>query len=158
VSGPEREFQIRPMVAADLDRVIAIAESLPDAPQWARLIYLKALDPDSTPRRIALVATGPTPAEIAGFTIASLLVPQAELETIAVSAASQRHGLGRRLFSALAGELKRAGANELIIEVRASNAPALAFYRSLGFVETGRRPRYYVDPVEDAVLMHLSLG
>jgi [ribosomal protein S18]-alanine N-acetyltransferase len=158
VSGPASEFQIRPMTAADLDRVMAIAESLLDAPQWPRAAYLKALDPTSIPLRIALVATGPTAAEVSGFAIASLLPPQAELESIAVAAASQRQGLGRRLFGALAHEVKRAGANELVLEVRASNAPALAFYRSLGFLETGRRPRYYADPVEDAVLMHLRLG
>jgi [ribosomal protein S18]-alanine N-acetyltransferase len=146
------------MAAAELDRVMAIAESLPDAPQWARPIYLKALDPDSTPRRIALVAVGPAPAELAGFAIAGLLPPQAELESIAVALDSQRQGLGRRLVSALADQLKEAGVDELALEVRACNAPALAFYRSLGFVETGRRPRYYVDPVEDAVLMRLRLG
>jgi [ribosomal protein S18]-alanine N-acetyltransferase len=153
-----RDFQIRPMVAADLDRVMAIAESLLDAPHWPRAAYLKALDPASIPLRIALVATGPTAAEVSGFAIASFLPPQAELESIVVSAASQRQGLGRRVFSALADELKRAGANELVLEVRVSNTTALAFYGSSGFVETGRRRRYYADPVEDAVLMSLRLG
>jgi [ribosomal protein S18]-alanine N-acetyltransferase len=42
--------------------------------------------------------------------------------------------------------------------VRASNRAALAFYRCAGFVETGTRRAYYVDPVEDAVLMRLGLS
>jgi ribosomal protein S18 acetylase RimI-like enzyme len=42
--------------------------------------------------------------------------------------------------------------------VRASNHPALAFYRALGFVKTSLRPSYYADPIEDAVLMHLPLA
>jgi [ribosomal protein S18]-alanine N-acetyltransferase len=149
---------IRPMVVADLDRVLAVAESMSDAPHWPRSAYLKALDPTATPRRIALVATDPTTAEISGFAIASQLSPQAELETIAVAADTRRRGLGRRLFGALVGELRRDGINQLDLEVRASNASAIAFYGSLGFVETGRRPRYYADPIEDAVLMHLQLG
>jgi ribosomal-protein-alanine N-acetyltransferase len=57
----------------------------------------------------------------------------------------------------MAVELKQAQIREVTLEVRASNHPALALYRSLGFVETGRRPRYYVDPVEDAVLLSLEL-
>jgi [ribosomal protein S18]-alanine N-acetyltransferase len=145
------------MVPADLDRVVAIAESLRDAPHWPRPAYVHALDLASTPRRIALVAIDPTPVAVAGFAIASLLPPQSELETIAVAADSQRRGLGRRLFSVLADELRQAGAKELLLEVRASNATALAFYRSLGFVQTGLRPRYYADPVEDAVLMGVQL-
>jgi [ribosomal protein S18]-alanine N-acetyltransferase len=151
-------MQIRLMAAADLDRVLAVAESLPDAPHWPRTAYIKALDPTSTPQRVALVVAGSTPAEVAGFAVASVIAPQAELESIAVAAASQRRGAGRRLFGALAAELKQAGAGELLLEVRASNLTALGFYRSLGFVETGRRLRYYADPVEDAVLMRIRLG
>jgi ribosomal-protein-alanine N-acetyltransferase len=64
--------------------------------------------------------------------------------------------LARHLFAALAVELALAGILEIILEVRASNAAALGLYRLLGFAETGRRPRYYHDPVEDAVLMRLK--
>ncbi len=150
------------MRAADLDQVILIAANLPGAPHWPQSAYTNALNPDSTPRRIALViviaAAGSTPAAVLGFAVGSLLTPQAELETIAVAASSQRCCLGRRLFHALAGELREGGAHEILLEVRASNRAALAFYRSLGFVETALRPRYYADPVEDAVLMSLTLG
>jgi ribosomal-protein-alanine N-acetyltransferase len=92
---------------------------------------------------------------VAGFAVASLLPPQAELESIAVALAAQRQGLARRLFAVLADELQAAQVTEVLLEVRASNQPALGLYQRLGFAETGRRPRYYHDPVEDAVLMHL---
>ncbi len=94
---------------------------------------------------------------MAGFAVASLLPPEAELETIAVAATAQRHGLARRLFAELATELAKAQIAEVNLEVRASNQPALELYRRLGFAETGRRVRYYHDPVEDAVLMRLRL-
>jgi ribosomal-protein-alanine N-acetyltransferase len=154
----ETDVHIRPMAAADLDRVMAIADSLRDAPHWPRAAYIKALDHTSTPQRIALVTIGPTQAAVAGFAIARVLPPHAELETIAVASEGQRRGVGRQLFGVLADELKHAGVHQLEIEVRASNVTALAFYYSLGFVETGRRPRYYVDPVEDAALMGLQLS
>ena len=103
------EIEIRPMAAGDLDRVLAIAGNLPQAPHWPQSAYLNAINPDSTPRRIALVAAGPHPGSILGFAIASLLPPQAELESIAVAPESQRRGLGESLFQALAAELKAAG-------------------------------------------------
>ncbi len=92
-----------------------------------------------------------------GFAVACLLPPEAELESIAVSAAEQRRGIGRELFFAMVDELRAAGVREVLLEVRASNRRALDFYHSLGWSETGRRLRYYTDPEEDAVLMILKL-
>jgi ribosomal-protein-alanine N-acetyltransferase len=47
--------------------------------------------------------------------------------------------------------------DEVLLELRASNRPALGLYRTLGFVDAGRRSRYYQEPVEDAVLLRLGL-
>ena len=148
---------IRPMTPADLDRVMEIAESLKEAPQWPRSAYLAALDPEAAPRRIALVVEEPAACMVAGFAVASLLPPEAELEIIAVAPTAQRRGLARQLFFSLATELRTAEVIGVMLEVRATNQPALEFYRRLGFVETGHRPRYYHDPVEDAILMCLRL-
>jgi [ribosomal protein S18]-alanine N-acetyltransferase len=153
-------LRTRYMTAADAARVLEIAASLPESPHWPESAYLDALNPESTPRRIALVAAGLDPAgssHVEGFTVASLLPPQAELESIAVAAGSQRRGLGRMLFDALLSELRKAGVLEIALEVRASNHAALAFYRGAGFSKTGLRRAYYADPVEDAVLMRLDL-
>jgi ribosomal-protein-alanine N-acetyltransferase len=57
----------------------------------------------------------------------------------------------------LAAELRATQVTEVILEVRASNQPALGVYRKLGFVATGCRPGYYRDPQEDAALMRLGL-
>jgi ribosomal-protein-alanine N-acetyltransferase len=147
------------MTAADLDRVLAISSHLPQAPHWPQSAWSNAInsqfEPESTPRRIALVAAGPPSGSILGFAVASLLPPQAELETIAVASESQRRGLAKCIFQSLAAELRAAGVSELVLEVRASNRPALALYHACGFVKTGLRPGYYADPIEDAVLMHL---
>ena len=145
------------MTAPDLDRVLEIAASLPTAPNWSKEAYAAALAPAATPRRIALVAADRGPGVVCAFAIVSLLPPQAELELIAVAAGAQRNGVARLLFAALVEKLETAGITEVILEVRASNDPALRLYRSLGFHETARRARYYADPVEDALLLSLPL-
>ena len=148
---------IRPMAPADLDRVMEIAASLKEAPQWPREAYMAALNPEAEPRRIALVAADPKTNAALGFAIASLLPPESELELIAVDSAFQRQGHAGRLFAALLQELYTAFIKGIMLEVRASNRPALLLYRRLGFVDSGQRPRYYQDPVDDAVLMRLRL-
>jgi [ribosomal protein S18]-alanine N-acetyltransferase len=146
---------LRPMREADLDQVMAIAAQLKDAPHWPRATYLSALDRGATPRRIALVAESSEAGAVMGFAVACLLPSEAELESIAVPEAAQRQGIGRELVSTLIEELKAARVLEVFLEVRASNVRALAFYRSQGWFESGRRSRYYADPEEDAVLMSL---
>jgi ribosomal-protein-alanine N-acetyltransferase len=152
------QVHIRRMCEADLDQVMAIAAGLKEAPHWPRGAYVAGLDKRGTPRRIALVAEEAEAAIVVGFAVASLLPPQAELESIGVLAGEQRRGIGQKLFSVLVDELRAAAASEFLLEVRSSNQAALNFYRSQGWSEIGCRPRYYADPEEDAVLMSLILG
>jgi ribosomal-protein-alanine N-acetyltransferase len=153
----ESSVRIRSMMAADLDRVVEIAAALDDAPQWPRRVYESVLD-SSSPRRIALIAEDLGSGVAVGFAVAGLVPPEAELETIVVAAGFQRRGVARRLFDAMADDLGRSQVREVLLEVRQSNVAAQGFYRSVGFVEEGRRPGYYADPIEDAVLMRLRLN
>jgi len=154
--NPPSGVQVRRMAHTDLDRVIEIEQCQPSAPHWPRSAYLAAIDPQAELARIALVAEETGSGALAGFAVASLLPPQAELESIAVAPEFQRQGLATLLFTSLVAEFNSVGVNEVIIEVRASNQPALGFYRRWGFVRSGSRARYYTDPVEDAVLMTLK--
>lgn len=152
----EPSFRVRLCAEADVVRLAEIAAGLEQAPQWPRSAYGSLLDtPDR--ERIALVAEEAESGSVAGFVVARLVPPEAELESIAVEGNSQRRGVARKLFSALAAALCRSGVAEIILEVRAGNEAALGFYRALGFVTDGRRKGYYADPVEDAVLMRLRL-
>lgn len=154
MNSPSADLEVRRMVAADLPRIIEIAAGLEHAPQYPGSTWRAVIDPDGAPPRLALVVVGAS-GVVEGFAVASLIPPQGELETIAVPRSSQRRGIARRLLQSLLSELGHAGVHGLWVEVRISNAPAIALYRSLGFRETGRRPRYYADPVEDALLMDL---
>jgi tRNA threonylcarbamoyl adenosine modification protein YeaZ/ribosomal-protein-alanine acetyltransferase len=158
MNAPAQAADLRPMTAADLSRVMEIVASLHHAPHWPLPAYVDALDPERTPRRIALVAVEPHSQAVLGFAVASLLAPQSELESIAVAKDSQRRGLARQLFAGLVRNLASQEISEVILEVRASNHPALQLYRALGFAETARRARYYADPVEDAILLSLRIA
>jgi ribosomal-protein-alanine N-acetyltransferase len=150
--------QIRPMLATDIDRVVEIAAELDQAPQWRRPDYEAALDQSSSPKRAAFIAEISGTGAVVGFAVARLIPPEGELESIAVSTAYQRQGVARRLFESLADELGRFGVREVLLEVRESNRAARSFYMTVGFIENGRRPSYYADPLEDATLMRLHLG
>ena len=150
--------RIRRMTAADLSRVIVIAGSLRQAPQWPRAVYETAVDSGTAPKRIALVAEDAASGAMAAYAVARFAPPEAELETLAVSFEFQRRGVARQLFEALAAELRRESVSEVVLEVRVSNQPAQALYQSLGFNEVGGRRRYYADPVEDAVVMRMKLA
>ena len=90
---------------------------------------------------------------VQGYGILQLLPPEAELLNIAVSSAVRRQGLGRRLLEALLERAKAEGVTAIYLEVRASNAAALALYSEFGFRQVSLRKNYYDNPYEDAVLM-----
>lgn len=148
-------IRIRPMAANDIDRVVALADELDRAPHWDSRVYEAAVD-QSSPRRAAFIAEDAETATVVGFAIAIVVPPEAELESIAVSTAYQRRGVARMLFEVVLGELSRSGVREVLLEVRDSNGPARALYQALGFIESGRRNRYYADPVEDAIVMRFD--
>ncbi len=151
-------LRVRRMTEADADAVVALAARLKHAPHWPRATYAAMLAVDAASRRIALVSEIETTGALAGFAIASVTAPEAELESIAVAAEFQRGGVARGLFEAVARELRAAAVTEVLLEVRPSNAAARGLYRSLGFAEAGRRAGYYADPAEDALVLRLRLG
>lgn len=96
---------------------------------------------------------------LAAFAITQVVLDEATLFNIAVDPAYQRRGLGRMLLEHLIRELEKRDVLTLWLEVRASNAAAIALYESLGFNEATIRRNYYptADGREDAVIMALPL-
>ncbi|MCC7383715.1 MAG: ribosomal protein S18-alanine N-acetyltransferase [Deltaproteobacteria bacterium] len=88
-----------------------------------------------------------------GLAVVRRALDEAELLLIGVVPEARRCGLGRRLWLTLGARARAAGVERMHLEVRASNASARGFYRSLGFREVGERRRYYQDPTDDAILM-----
>ena len=90
---------------------------------------------------------------LAGYVGSQTVMGETDMMNIAVAPAFRRKGIARELLQALIRELKERESHSLTLEVRASNAPARALYESLGFVQAGRRPGYYRNPKEDALIL-----
>jgi ribosomal-protein-alanine N-acetyltransferase len=86
------------------------------------------------------------------------VLDEADINNVAVAAAQRGRGYGRQLLQAVLARALNLGCKRLTLEVRPSNAPALALYQSLGFVVCGRRSGYYQDNGEDALLMECVLA
>lgn len=90
---------------------------------------------------------------VAGYVGSQAVLNEADMMNLAVLPGYRRHGIGLQLVEALTNELRSQGVHSLTLEVRVSNASALALYEKLGFVTVGRRPRYYTRPQEDALIL-----
>ncbi len=145
---------IRPATAADLSSLMAIEQQSVTAAHWSAAQYQTAIT-GLSPRRVALVAEDES--AIQGFLIARATDREWEIENIVVADAAQRRGLGTRLLQELLELARRQEAESVFLEVRSSNHAAQALYKKCAFVEIGRRPRYYHEPAEDAVLYRFPL-
>lgn len=90
---------------------------------------------------------------VVGFGGLWLMVDDAHVTTISVHPDWRRRGIGRQLLLALIDLATRIRARRMTLEVRASNEAAQALYRAFGFEVVGRRPGYYSDDGEDALVM-----
>jgi ribosomal-protein-alanine N-acetyltransferase len=94
---------------------------------------------------------------VIGYCVWQEVADEAHVHNIGIAPAFRRQGLGRRLLAACLGVAARRGAGRAFLDVREGNEAARSLYRTMGFREVGRRPRYYAEPVEDAVVMEASL-
>ncbi len=81
-----------------------------------------------------------------GFVLSRIVVDEAEILTVAMAPEARGQGHSRPLLDHHLGELLRAGARTVHLEVEEGNAPALALYRRFGFTVVGRREGYYGKP------------
>jgi [ribosomal protein S18]-alanine N-acetyltransferase len=157
-------MRVRPLTEADLSLVRAWMRDAQEAPVWsdddlAALVRMPSGDERKVRRGWIAEEVQST---VVGFAAAAALcVPNAsaecELEFVLVAPEARRQGIGRTLIQAVFAWASDIGAHEIWLEVRASNTRALRLYECCGFVVTGHRPGYYVDPSEDAVLMRCGI-
>jgi ribosomal-protein-alanine N-acetyltransferase len=143
---PEK-FTIRPLGYADLPQVIAIERRAFTTP-WSLAMFVLEL---SKPSGLCLAAVDPEAGRLVGYLILSRYNTVWHLMNVAVEPARRREGIAWALLEQM---IDRAGAEQqYTLEVRTSNAPAIALYERFGFRSAGTRPRYYRDTGEDAVIM-----
>jgi ribosomal-protein-alanine N-acetyltransferase len=131
---------VRRAGASDLAGIAQVQAASTEAAQWDVRDYL--------PYHLIVAVCGD---RIAGFAVARRLAEgEAELLNLAVHTGFRRRGIGRRLFA----ELTSGHPGDLWLEVRESNIAARNFYKNLGLREAGRRPGYYHNSGEGAIVMN----
>ncbi len=100
--------------------------------------------------KLALWLVAAEDGTVCGYVGSQTVLGEADMMNIAVAEGFRRRGIARMLVEEL---IRQLDATMLTLEVRASNAPAIALYESLGFVEVGRRKNYYRKPREDALIL-----
>jgi ribosomal-protein-alanine N-acetyltransferase len=153
-------IRIRPIIEKDLPLVRSWMMEAPEAPRWSEddlAAVAKVPSPGERMLRRGWVAEqeelGPT-----GFVVATALCisgqqPECELEFVLVTPQARERGIGGMLVRMVADWARSLKAGEIRLEVRESNARAVRLYERCGFTVVGRRPGYYADPTEDALLM-----
>lgn len=96
---------------------------------------------------------------LAGYIAVGLQPSIGEMEVynIAVAEPFRRLGIGKKILKLALAAASRCGAEQALLEVRVSNTPAIALYRSLGFTQAGVRAGYYYDTGEDALVLSRPL-
>ena len=90
---------------------------------------------------------------LVGYVGSQSVLGESDMMNIAVHPEYRRKGIAEALVLALVDGLSGRGNHSLMLEVRVSNDPAIALYEKLGFHQVGRRPNYYRNPKEDALIL-----
>lgn len=138
-----------PGATADIDAIMALEEESFTNP-WTRDTLVWELT-NSDVTRVYLLR-GDEDRAIA-FCVVWVIFDELHINTLAVSPSVRRQGAATALLGAVMAEAARDGARRATLEVRESNRAALQLYARLGFRISGRRPGYYTNPSEDALIL-----
>lgn len=140
-------YELVPMDKSHLPQAAALEREVFSHP-WTEELLEQELYQDT----VSLVAAEGEDGTLLGYGEIRVILDEGCLEKIVVAPAYRRQGVAE----AILGAFCRFGAEKLAfltLEVRETNAPAIALYRKLGFEEVGRRKNYYAELHEDAILM-----
>lgn len=141
------EVEMIPMTASHVPAVAAMERATFSDP-WSEASITEELE---NPLSLWLVAVCQD--TVVGYIGSQTVLDASDILNVAVAPAYRRCGIGRQLLLSLEARLRAGGVTSLSLEVRPSNAAALALYAALGYREVGRRPRYYIKPREDALIL-----
>lgn len=140
-------IDIKPMEATHVAQ-IAELEKICFSDPWSQRSIASELE-----NPLSLWLTAMEGEWVAGYIGSQTVMGETDMMNVAVHPDFRRQGIAERLVEALVDELKKKDSHCLTLEVRASNEPAQRLYEKLGFVQIGRRPRYYQNPREDAYIL-----
>ncbi len=140
------KYQLVPMDRSHLPAAVRLERQVFSRPWSARILEDALYNP-----QVSLVAAQGAQGEFLGYGMVSAVLDEGCLEKIVVDPQYRRQGVAEEILKAFL-RFGWAHLAFLTLEVRESNAPAIALYQKLGFQEVGRRKNYYTDLSEDALL------
>ena len=140
-------MMIEPMNASHVSQIAQLEKRCFSDP-WSEKSIASELE---NPLSVWLVAVDG--GQLIGYVGSQTVLGETDMMNLAVAPEARRQGTGRALVLALVDALTEKGSHSLMLEVRVSNTPAQKLYESLGFSQVGRRPKYYVNPREDALIL-----
>jgi ribosomal-protein-alanine N-acetyltransferase len=147
----KRQASVDLMKKEDLTEVLAIERESFKAP-WTEGMFMDELKTSHAQCLVVKVDyEGKT--VVAAYIIFWVVADEVHLHNLAVKSKFRRQGLACNLMNLMRNIAGQLGATRLSLEVRVSNNEAIGLYRKCGFVVKGRRPRYYTDTQEDALIM-----
>jgi [ribosomal protein S18]-alanine N-acetyltransferase len=149
-----RPAVLAPALRTHVPEVAAIEHSCFSDP-WSEASFRQAVD---NPGVFFQVATEGASGRVVGYVVAWFAVGEGEVANVAVAPSARSRGIGGMLLDAAIAAAADHGAEALYLDVRESNARARSLYDSRGFVEVGRRRRYYRRPAEDAIVLRRGIG
>ncbi len=146
------KLAFREMVPEDAEAVEKVEKACFAVP-WSRESFWREAANENTLYLLVLDQDLSEEDQIIGYLGCWILCGEGQITNVAVSPAYRGKGVGTEMLAKLIELVKEKGGTAMTLEVRPSNAPALALYRKFGFKEAGRRPGYYHDNGEDAIIM-----
>ena len=136
------------------DRVCAVAEleQLCFADPWSEKSIASELE-----NKLAFWLVAVEDDQVVGYIGSQTVMDESDMMNVAVHPDHRRKGVAEMLILQLMQDLKQRENLNLSLEVRASNMPAITLYEKLGFAQAGRRPNYYRNPKEDAIILRKML-
>jgi ribosomal-protein-alanine N-acetyltransferase len=153
--GEAGAFRLRRMTRRDLPEVLGIERRAFSNP-WPPSTFEGEIQNQGLSFPIVVVDEGT--GRIAGYVIYWIIRDEAQINNVAVHPDYRRRRVGETMLREILAALRTESVEFISLEVRAENAAARALYEKLGFKQIGIRKEYYTNPVEDAIVMGLTLG
>lgn len=145
-------MKIRPFTETDISAAAQLEQSsFPDP--WSP----KGLRDTFREERACFLAAEDENGRLCGYLNATWVLDECNLNRICTDPDRRRNGVGAALINALQGFCRQHQIIQIFLEVRESNAAARALYQKSGFSEIGKRPHFYENPDETAVLMQWTV-
>lgn len=145
------KLSIRDMALEDVEEIIDIEIKSFSTP-WSKVSFYSEIHNKNSINKVAVID-----GKVCGYICVRCFEEECHLLNLAVHPDFRRRGIATLLMNKVISQLKKRGCRFIFLEVRASNTIAQRMYEKFGFNQVGVRRRYYINPIEDAIIMAKEL-